>query len=137
MPDRGPGRDDFDDIVQRLDLELSFPDDPPSAPAVRHPSQQDEPHDPADDPDPVDEQFYRRVPQGPARPWHRGRVLAWAGVAGSPTALVLATLAGVWVGRAVLLCAGLTFVAGAIYLVSQLPEHGPAQRDWPDDGAEL
>ncbi len=31
----------------------------------------------------------------------------------------------------------LTFVAAAIYLVSQLPEHGPSRPDWPDDGAVL
>ncbi len=140
MPERD--RDEFDDIVDRLELDLTFPEDPPERreppPAPPPPpSLPPELADLDDQPDPVDEQFYRRVPTGPARPIRRGHALAWAGVVGTPVLLVLATLAGQYVTRPVLLAAGVTFVAGAIYLISQLPEHGPSQRDWPDDGAEL
>ena len=39
--------------------------------------------------------------------------------------------------RPMLAGAVLIFVAGAIYLISQLPEHGPSRSDWPDDGAVL
>jgi hypothetical protein len=39
--------------------------------------------------------------------------------------------------RPILLGAGLTFVACAIYLIAQLPERGPSEPWWPDDGAQL
>ncbi|MGJ9411989.1 hypothetical protein ACHAAC_04685 [Aeromicrobium sp. CF4.19] len=126
--------EEFDDIVRRLDLDW---DDPG---LVRRPEPEPDrvPElDPADESDPPDEQFYRRLPDRPARPWHRGRVLAWGGVLGTPAVLVLCTMAGVWLSGPVLLTAGLTFVAGSIYLISQLPEHGPSRPDWPDDGAAL
>ena len=56
---------------------------------------------------------------------------------GSPLAIIVFTLAHVWLPKSVLLGIGLTFVAGSIYLISQLPEHGPGRPDWPDDGAAL
>ncbi len=144
--------DDFDEIVQRLDLDLPFPDDAaPEGPAKRghfeHPSvrrhRRAEPPPEAEDDEPEsfddmpDEPFYRKVPPAPIRPRHRGRTLAWIAVLGSPLAIVLFTLAHVWLPKSVLLGIGFTFVAGAIYLISQLPEHGPARPDWPDDGAAL
>ncbi|WP_156368211.1 hypothetical protein [Aeromicrobium sp. Leaf289] len=138
---RGPGRDgrdEFDDIVSRLDLDLPFPaeaDEPDPAP-VEEPAEP-EPFELDDEPDPVDEQFYRRVDPGPGRPMHRGRAVAWGGLVGSPLLLMFASLAGQWLSSPVLLGAALTFVASAIYLIAQLPEHGPSQRDWPDDGAAL
>ena len=46
-------------------------------------------------------------------------------------------VAHVWLPKSVLLGIGLTFVAGSIYLISQLPEYGPGRPDWPDDGAAL
>lgn len=133
------GPDAFDDIVSRLGLDLPFPaeaDDPPA-------DRRDEPEEPPepvsldDQPDPVDEQFYRRVEPPRAGPLHRGRALAWAGLVGAPVLLVLASATLGRVSGPVLLGAALTFVASAIYLIAQLPEHGPAQRDWPDDGAAL
>ncbi|GAA0190577.1 hypothetical protein GCM10008944_03200 [Cytobacillus oceanisediminis] len=136
-PDEG-GRDAFDDIVSRLDLDLPFPpeaDEPDPAP-VEEPAEP-EPFELDDEPDPVDEQFYRRVDPGPGRPMHRGRAVAWGGLVGSPLLLMFASLAGQWLSSPVLLGAALTFVASAIYLIAQLPEHGPSQRDWPDDGAAL
>lgn len=145
--------EDFDAIVRRLGIHLSFPDDaevpgtaPTHGPAQGAARRRDDDGLPAelaeaesfdDMPDPVDEQFYRRVQGGPTGPVHRGRALAWIGLVGTPLLLVLATLAGSWLSSSVLLGAGVTFVASAIYLISQLPEHGPAQPDWPDDGAEL
>lgn len=138
------GRDEFDDIVSRLDLDLPFPaeaDEPrDTSPAVEPPASgrtEPEPFELDDEPDPVDEQFYRRVDPGPGRPMHRGRAVAWGGLVGSPLLLMLASLAGQWLSSPVLLGAALTFVASAIYLIAQLPEHGPSQRDWPDDGAAL
>ena len=136
--------DDFDEIVQNLDLDLSFPDDPrePQHPSVRRHRRPDL-HSEADADEPEsfddlpDEPFYRRVQPAPIRPRHRGRTLAWAAVLGSPLAIVLATFAHVWLPKSVLLGIGLTFVAASIYLISQLPEHGPGRPDWPDDGAAL
>jgi hypothetical protein len=135
--------DDFDEIVQNLDLDLSFPDDPrePQHPSVRRhrPDVQPEPEteEPESFDDMPDEPFYRKVQPAPIRPRHRGRTLAWTAVLGSPLAIVVATFAHVWLPKSVLLGIGLTFVAGSIYLISQLPEYGPGRPDWPDDGAAL
>lgn len=147
-----PEPDEFDAIVRRLGIHLSFPDDAPVE-APRASGRQDGPEQPAaegdlppelaetdsfdETPDARDEQFYRRVEPRAIGPVHRGRALAWIGLVGSPLLLMLATLAGSWLSSSVLLGAGITFVASAIYLISQLPEHGPSQPDWPDDGAEL
>ena len=131
--------DDFDEIVRHLDWDLRFPDAPPAR-GPEHPSvrRHEEPSEPVDfDELPDDDQFYRRVPPAPLLPRHRGRTLAWIGVLGSPLVIVLATVAQVWLARSVLLGLALTFVAGSIYLISQLPEHGPGRPDWPDDGAAL
>ena len=140
-------RDAFDDIVRGLDMDWADKDwTDPGVIAFGTPESQtppelrDEPEDPPDldaEPDPVDEQFYRRVGDGPVRPIHRGRAVAWAGVLGTPAVLAICLLAGIWISRPVLLTAGLTVVAGSIYLISQLPERGPSHPDWPDDGAVL
>lgn len=151
VADRGPdeapdgrrdddGRDErkaFDDIVERLDLDLPFPLGVDQPHDVGGPVEEDEPVPFDDQPDPVDEQFYRRVDAGPSRPMERGRTFAWIALAGAPLLVLLATLSGTYLARPVLLGAALTFVAAAIYLIAQLPEHGPSQRDWPDDGAAL
>jgi hypothetical protein len=135
--------DDFDEIVQNLDLDLSFPDDPrePQHPSVRRHRPDVQPEAETEEPesfdDMPDEPFYRKVQPAPIRPRHRGRTLAWTAVLGSPLAIVLATFAHVWLPKSVLLGIGLTFVAGSIYLISQLPEYGPGRPDWPDDGAAL
>ena len=133
-------QDDFDEIVQRLDLDLSFPD--PEHPSVRRSQRRETPPEVADDEpdsddDLPDEPFYRNVPPAPIRPRHKGRTLAWIAVLGSPLAIVMFTIAHVWLPKSVLLGIGLTFVAGSIYLISQLPEYGPGRPDWPDDGAAL
>lgn len=138
--------DDFDEIVQNLDLDLRFPDEPPirepEHPSVRRHrradrSQESEAVEPESFDDMPDEPFYRRVPPAPIRPHHRGRTLAWVAVLGSPLAIMLFTLAHVWLPKSVMLGVGLMFVAGSIYLIAQLPENGPGRPDWPDDGAAL
>lgn len=125
-------RDDFDKIVEGLDLHLVFPDEipePEPQPAVQAPVE--------DAPEAAEEPFYRKVSPTPLIPRHRGTLLAWLGVLGAPTALAVATLLGVFLDRPIVAGAALIFVAGAIYLIVQLPEHGPSRRDWPDDGAVL
>ncbi|MFI5425934.1 hypothetical protein [Aeromicrobium sp. UC242_57] len=125
-------RDEFDKIVEGLDLDLSFPDEP-ADPVVPDPVPQAEVDDPIEDEEP----FYRRVDPTPLIPRRRGILLAWAGVVGAPLSLVLATVAHIYLDRPVLAAAALIFVASATYLFLQLPEHGPSRRDWPDDGAVL
>jgi hypothetical protein len=132
--------DEFDEIVQGLDLDLSFPDDPPPPETPSRDTGRGAGPWAADDTDfddLPDEPFYRRVTPPPPRPLHRGRAAAWVAVLGSPVAIMLATFLHVWLARPVLLGIALIFVAGAIYLISQLPEHGPSRPDWPDDGAAL
>lgn len=136
-------RDDFDKIVEGLHLDLSFPDEP--ADPVPEPSHQqipdisfidDEPDEP-DEPEQAEEPFYRRVDPAPLVPKRQGLRVAWAGVLGAPLIVLLAALANVLISRAFVGGAALIFVASAIYLFLQLPEHGPSRRDWPDDGAVL
>lgn len=130
-------RDEFDRIVEGLDLDLGFlaekgpvePDpEPPAAEQPRHPVS--EPRSPD-----VDEEFYRRVERGPQRPWPRNITLAWMGIVGSPTALVLCTLVGIIAPRSIVAALALVFVASAVYLISQLPDRDPG--DGPDDGAVI
>lgn len=129
-------RDDFDKIVEGLELNLEF---------VAEPFEEDEPaYDPSvtwsrddDEPETEEEPFYRQVRATPLFPTRRGPLLAWIGLLGTPAALCMATLFGYFLPRAILAGAALIFVAAAIYLVLQLPEHGPSRPDWPDDGAVL
>jgi hypothetical protein len=125
-------RDDFDKIVEGLHLDLSFPDEP-ADPVIDPATRVDLPEEPAE----TEEPFYRRVDPTPLVPRRRGVLLAWCGVIGAPAALVLATVAHVFLDRPIVAGAALIFVASAIYLFLQLPEHGPSRRDWPDDGAVL
>lgn len=123
----GPS-DEFDKIVENLDIEIEFPaeevppvDDASTPDDVAHPSgatneQPTLPH---------------------ASPPNRKRTLAWIAVLGAPGLLVLATVLGFVLPRSIVFAAALIFVAGAIYLISTLPEHGPGRPDWPDDGAVL
>ncbi len=129
-------RDDFDRIVEGLDLDLSFPDEPADPAVAPDLGRLDwRPED--DEPTQVEEPFYRRVEPTPLIPRRRGVMIAWSGVIGAPLLLVLATITHVFLGRAIIAGATLIFVAAAIYLFLQLPEHGPSRRDWPDDGAVL
>ncbi|AXT84711.1 hypothetical protein C6I20_05560 [Aeromicrobium sp. A1-2] len=127
-------RDDFDRIVEGLELDLSFEDEVEEAPAeAREPT-----WTPLTDEDvEVQEPFYRQVEPTPLIPRRRNIMLAWGGVLGAPLALFLATVSGVYLDRSIVAGVALTFVAAAIYLILQLPEHGPSRKDWPDDGAVL
>jgi len=127
-------RDDFDKIVEGLDLDFSFPDEP--ADPVRQESPEAWVPD-AEDKVQTEEPFYRKVDATPLIPRRRGVMLAWFGVVGVPLAIVLATVFRVFLDRSVLAGGVLIFVASSIYLFLQLPEHGPSRPDWPDDGAVL
>lgn len=122
--------DPFDEIVRNLDLDLSFPK-PAGAP---EPTPQTAAAGP---PEPEDDQFYRRVePRPPAQ--HNPRILlAWFGILAGPVVIMITSSLHVILPRPILLGAGLTFVACAIYLIAQLPERGPSEPWWPDDGAQI
>lgn len=134
-------RDDFDKIVEGLHLDLSFPDEPadpvPDPADTRHETHDATPDIVDDEPVETAEPFYRRVEPVPLVPKRQGVRLAWLGVIGAPLIVLLATLANVFISRAFIGGCALIFVASAIYLFLQLPEHGPSRRDWPDDGAVL
>lgn len=127
-------RDDFDKIVEGLDLDFDFPDEPADPmpvdpPATILPMGEDKNED--------EVPFYRQVSPTPLIPRNRNTILAWGGLLGAPLLLVVWTLMGEILPRPMLAGAVLIFVASAIYLISQLPEHGPSRSDWPDDGAVL
>ncbi|MCW2798616.1 MAG: hypothetical protein JWQ70_88 [Aeromicrobium sp.] len=127
-------RDDFDKIVAGLEIDFEFPDEPADPAPVDPPEAA---QTPVEVEDTAEVPFYREVSPTPLIPRHRGTILAWCGVLGAPMLLVVWTLIGEILPRPMLAGAVLIFVAGAIYLISQLPEHGPSRPDWPDDGAVL
>lgn len=127
-------RDDFDRIVEGLDLNLSFPDEP-ADPVGQEPELTWTPDD--EEPAETEEPFYRKVDPTPLIPRRRSLILAWIGLLGTPLAVVVATVLDIFLDRSILAGAALIFVASAIFLFLQLPEHGPSRRDWPDDGAVL
>ncbi|MDX6278195.1 MAG: hypothetical protein QOJ72_2323 [Nocardioidaceae bacterium] len=127
-------RDDFDKIVEGLDLDFEFPDEPADPVPADPPAAVDPP---ADDEVETEVPFYRQVSATPLIPRRGSTILAWFAVLGAPLLLVVWTMIGEILPRPMLAGAVLIFVAGAIYLISQLPEHGPSRSDWPDDGAVL
>lgn len=130
-------RDDFDKIVEGLELDLSFVDQPQEPAVEPEPEWSPMTDDEVNAADDVEEPFYRQVDSTPLIPRRRSVLLAWVGVLGAPLSLVLATVSGVFLDRAIVAAASLIFVGAAIYLILQLPEHGPSRKDWPDDGAVL
>jgi hypothetical protein len=132
--------DPFDEIVQHLDLDLTFPEtveQPTVQPAVQPTGQPTTEPAPQYHHDPEAEPFYRRIePRDPVP--HRPEILlAWFGILGGPTLIMIASITHWILPRPLLLGLGLIFVASAIYLISQLPERGPGEPNWPDDGAQL
>lgn len=127
-------RDEFDRIVEGLDLDLDLDEiertefraaapTPPAAPRVDAPTGQDE-------------EFYRVVPPARLRPG-RHVLWAWIGVMVAPVVLVVSALLRWPVSMGLVTLVTAVSGASAIYLVWRLPSHGPAQQDWPDDGAAL
>lgn len=124
--------DDFDEIVQHLQLDF------PSLPGaelgggnfVDPTDHRSLDHDP-------DEAFYRRVDPAEPQPADPRRSAAIAALIGSPALMVVFSMLHIVLPRAIVVGLGLTFVAGAIYLIARLPERGPGHPDSPDDGAAL
>jgi hypothetical protein len=123
--------DPFDEIVQHLDLDWSVPEavEPKRAPVP--------PPVPEAVADPEDEPFYRQIAPRDPVPHRQPVLLAWIGIFGGPATIMVASVAQFVLPRALLLALGLVFVASAVYLFSQLPERGPGEPNWPDDGAQI
>lgn len=125
--------DPFEEIVRHLDLELSFPEHAPEP----EPEPESEPAPKRSAPGEPDDAFYRAVEPRTPRPARLGHLLAWLGVIAGPATIVIASAAFVILPRPILLGIALLFVASAVYLIAQLPDRGPAEPNWPDDGAQL
>jgi hypothetical protein len=123
--------DPFDEIVRNLDLDLDFPEPEPEP---ELPAQPVHPSVASSD---RDDQFYRRVEPRPVLPRDPRMLFAWLGVIAGPLCIIVTSTLHVIMPRPVLLGCGLLFVASAVYLISRLPERGPGEPWWPDDGAQL
>jgi hypothetical protein len=123
--------DPFDEIVRNLDLELDFPEPAPE------PAQRPQPTHPSAMSSDGDDQFYRRVDPRPVVPRSPRVLLAWLAVIGGPLCIVVCSALNVIMPRPVLLGCAFVVVASAIFLIAQLPERGPSEPYWPDDGAQL
>jgi len=136
-------RDEFDRIVEGLDLDLTGLEDLDAA-AERRAREAEEPSpDPGDELPPElredgDEEtaFYRQVPPARLRP-ARGTGLAWAGVLAAPLLVAASLFFGFWVPEWFIGLLTVVAVSSVAWLFWRLPERGPSQPDWPDDGAEL
>jgi hypothetical protein len=63
--------------------------------------------------------------------------LAIVGIAILPASLLISAIARWPLPAAFIVLATAACVGAAIYLMWRLPRHGPADDDWPDDGAVL
>ncbi|CAN5148308.1 hypothetical protein BH09ACT10_BH09ACT10_03070 [soil metagenome] len=124
--------DEFDKIVEGLDLDLNFePFEEPEAEApvaeiIKVP-----------DETPDDSELHDWEVHEPPAELNARRLVGWSAVLGGPALLIVATVFDQVLPRTVAFAAVMAFVAGAVYLVLQLPDHGPGRPDWPDDGAVL
>jgi len=141
VPDPTSSSDDFDRIVEGLDLDLTGLDDLDAEAArlaaerERRELEEQQRREAVEDVDP-EEQFYRDVGPAELRADPRTKA-AWAAVIGGPVLLLVATMAS-W--RLPALVVGLVIAAavgGVVYLIARLPDRGPSSPDWPDDGAAL
>ncbi|GAA3529677.1 hypothetical protein AFL01nite_00880 [Aeromicrobium flavum] len=142
MTDASSSSDDFDRIVEGLDLDLSgledFDASAARAAAARERDEQEEQkrREAADAAEPADDQFYREV--GPAEFRAKGSTrIAWLVFVGGPALLLIATMASVRLPPMLVATVFIGVVVSVVYLISQLPDRGPSNPDWPDDGAAL
>lgn len=141
MTDPKSSPDDFDRIVEGLELDLTglddFDDAAARAAAARERAELEEQQrreaEPEEDPA---EQFYRQVGPADLRADPRTR-LAWFVVIGGPAVLLLASMASLRPPAPVVGLVIAAAVAGVVYLIARLPDRGPSNPDWPDDGAAL
>jgi Flp pilus assembly protein TadB len=138
VTDASSSSDDFDRIVEGLDLDLTglenFDASAARAAAARERAELEE--EQRRTAEPADDQFYRQV--GPAEFRARGRTrVAWLIFVGGPALLLIATMASVRIPPFVVALVVIGVVVSVVFLISQLPDRGPSNPDWPDDGAAL
>lgn len=136
-------REEFDRIVAGMEFDLDGLDDldvdaPPAPPHEEFDVALEE--DDSDSDEDITESsadaFYREVPPARIRP-ARGTSWAWWCLSGSAVILLMTAITGSPLPSSVMIALTLVSIASVIFLVSRLPERGPGQRDWPDDGAAL
>lgn len=140
MTDPAAPRDDFDRIVEGLDLDLTgledFDRSAAQAAAARERAELEAEQRRAAEPEEQDDQFYREV--GPADlPTDRRTTTAWLVILGGPALLILARIAGMTPPPVLVATAVIAAVCAVAYLIARLPDRGPSNPDWPDDGAAL
>lgn len=86
------------------------------------------------DPPAWDQERFVPPPPPPLPSTTKDRLIAWAGIFGSPTILLVCLVLGISLPRFIALLLVASFVAGFLYLVFLMPR-GP--RDPGDDGAVL
>lgn len=133
----GSSSDDFDRIVEGLDLDLTGLDDFDAEAARIAASQESGPAPRESAPaEPTEAEFYREV--GPADLRADPRIkAAWFIVVGGPAAMILAMLASFTPPTPVVVVVIAAAVGAVVYLIARLPDRGPSNPDWPDDGAAL
>lgn len=134
-------RDEFDRIVEGLDLDLDGLEDLDEAAERRARESEEEPAEPELPPelreDDLDEvPFYRQVPPARVRPTP-GTGVAWVGVLAAPLLVLASLVFDFWVPNWLIAALTVASVSSVTWLFWRLPERGPSQRDWPDDGAAL
>ena len=133
--------DDFDRIVEGLDLDLSGLDDFDDAAARNAASREraeleEQERREREPEEPAEEQFYRDVGPADLRADSHTK-LAWFVVIGGPALLLLSMMASVRPPTFLVVLVIAAAVAAVVYLIARLPDRGPSNPDWPDDGAAL
>lgn len=142
MSDAPSSSDDFDRIVEGLDLDLSGLDDFDDAAArnaaTRERAELEEQQRRESEPsEPQEEQFYRDVGPADLGGADTRTKLAWFVVIGGPALLLLAMMASMRPPSVLVGVVIAAAVAAVVYLIARLPDRGPSNPDWPDDGAAL
>ncbi len=136
--DSASSADDFDRIVEGLDLDLTGLDDfdgaAARAAAAREQAELAEQQHELEEP--PDDEFYRAVGPADLRADSRTKT-AWFVIIGGPAILLLSTIASVRLPMPLIMTVIAAAVAAVVYLIARLPDRGPSNPEWPDDGAAL
>src|SRR5690606_33125849 len=91
----------------------------------------------AEEPPDEDDQFYRRVGPADVHAIDKRTKAAWFVVVGGPIVLLVSIMLSLRLPTAVVGVVIAAVVAGVVYLIARLPDRGPSNPEWPDDGAAL
>lgn len=139
--DAASSPDDFDRIVEGLDLDLTGLDDFDAAAgraaAANERAELEAQQRAAEEPPDEDDQFYRRVGPADVHAIDKRTKAAWFVVVGGPIVLLVSIMLSLRLPTAVVGVVIAAVVAGVVYLIARLPDRGPSNPEWPDDGAAL